>query len=357
MSTISQIAPDQTVWQRTFIESLDLKDAKEEKEVPTSFPYWNSDQFDNLQFQQELTANHKQKVIDVAKAILSQSIPELVKTDNMTIACTGSDGREEKLSPYSSPMEIVVIMKSADQLKSDTLEKIRKVVSQNLDVFFKKVDLKCLDKDSLLTHNPEPESSDTKKERPYPNRGLDAYYIAGSGELFTDYRKAFYHEIQDPKKSTALTAFRRDNVLPTCKLLSKVMAGQDEKEVNLSTGKVYYDGDRIKGVKYSYLRTVQLKLGLYVAKLIQNKSMSEKDFCAMPPSIVERIQWLAQKQLLKATPDEVKLFQKAYIASMVWFGISQKYFEINKQKEIVFSAADLNSAGKAISLFSERIAA
>lgn len=102
---------------------------------------------------------------------------------------------------------------------------------------------------------------------------------------------------------------------------------------------------------------MQFKLALHVFRLIQSKKLSEADFLQMPYTTVDRIDWLARRQLIQASSEEMAQFQKAYVASLVWFGLSQKKFEVQSSAEIFFPKKDLRDVADAISLFCSRTAA
>ena len=353
---------DQLAWQQAFFISLDHPSGKkeigkEERSSPNSInddlgcPVWANDKFDISLFQKSLSAHHKTRVIAVAKRVFEDKLPELAEAKDLFIGFTGSDGREEKLNPHASPVEIVVGMKSKESLKSGALEKIRTLIAQHPDLFYKDIEVKCLETDALMTFKGE------KDERPFPTRALDARYLVGNEETFIAYRKAFFKELQQPASSKALAKFKKNAVQDTYRVFKRTVEGVDKSQIDLFTGNVSYDGNRIKGVKYPYLRPVQYKLAMHVFSLIQNNKISEADFFQMPSPTIERIQWLADKKLIKATAEEIRSFQKAYIASMVWFSISQKRFEVFKQPEISLPVRELKGVAEAIAQFCNRLAA
>lgn len=353
---------DQLAWQQAFFSSLDQQCGKreigkEERSSPNDrneelgCPVWANDRFDISLFQKSLSAHHKTKVIAVAKRVFEERLPELKETKDLFIGFTGSDGREEKLNPHASPVEIVVGIRSTESLKSGAIDKIRTLISQHPDLFYKDIEVKCLETDALITFKGE------KDERPFPTRALDARYLVGNEDTFIAYRKAFFKELQEPKNSKALARFKKNAVQDTYRVFKRTFEGVDKSQIDLSTGKVSYDGNRIKGVKYPYLRPIQYKLAMYVFSLIQNNKISEADFFQMPSPTIERIQWLAEKKLIKATPEEINSFQKAYIASLVWFSISQKRFEVFKNSEISLPTRELKGVADAIAQFCNRLAA
>jgi hypothetical protein len=361
---------DQSAWQQTFYRSLTQQASTDKQEIHSSenkktfsnshdhqnikidFPIWAYDLFDHSLFQKSLSSNHNEKVISVAKKVFEANLPELKDTKDLFIGFTGSDGREEKLSPHSSPIEILVGFRGKEGLKSVELEKIRTVISKDPTLFHQDIEIKCLDSDSLINH-----IDSQGDERPFPTRAWDSCYLSGNKGLFTEYKKSFFREIQDPKNSKTLKNFQRETVRKSFQVLNRTLGSKDKSQIDLETGKVFYDGKKKKGVKYPYLRPIQYKLGMHVFSLIQNNKISLEEFLQMPVTTVDRIQWLADKKFIKATAAEIKTYQRAYIASLVWFGIAQKNFEVLGQTETIFPAKDLKEVAETIVQFCDKLVA
>lgn len=362
MNFLDPMAFDQVAWQQAFYHSLNLQaseadenrillcDHSDTANVPLDFPVWTLDRFDLSFFQTSLTSHHFNTVIAVAKKIFEERLPELKSAQDLFIGFTGSDGREEKLSPLSSPVEILVSFRGKGTVSSDVLERVRILISEHPNLFYSAIEVKCLQTDALMMFK------GAKDERPFPTRALDVQYLTGDVDFFVEYRKAFFRELQEPQNNKLLRAFKKSAVQPACQVLKHVYSGVDKSQIDLSQGKVFHDGKRIKAVKYPYLRPIQYKLAMHIFCLIQSKKLSETDFLHMPFTTVDRIQWLVDKKLILATPAEVKTFQKAYVVSLIWFAISQKRFEVLGIAETSFPSRDLKEGAEAIQKFCDALA-
>jgi len=365
---------DQKQWQQSFFSSLERYadqehepsqdhpmdekrslDANKLVALP-SFPVWRNEEFDTADFQEALTSHHSSQVIDKVHQLFLTIVPELEKSTELAIAYTGSDGRFEKLSPFSSPIELVVILKKGADLNSPLMEKIRRVVSENPDLMYPEIETKVIGEDLLMSYY-RPLNHGGTEERPFPTRALDANLLMGCTQLFLEFRKTFFRELQNPANKKRLRTFKKSVVQPTASLFKKTMQNTDTSHVDCSQGKLHYDAKRIKGVKYPYLRMMQYKLGMNIFQAIQEKRISEEEFLKLPSTTIDRIRWLAQKHLLDASGQEVKHYQKAYITSLIWFGIAQKNFEVLHQKVTEVPAEDLQDMAQVIARFSEKFVA
>lgn len=352
----------QSKWQENFINSLDMlpvkneeKDSKAEsleevkyKVQELLFP-WK--EINSSALQETLENRFINKNKKIAKAVLGK-IEELSNLKDVCIAYTGSDGRGEKLSFFSAPMELMLIIKKADQINEETLKKLKDTVSEHPDLFFPKIEIKQLEeKDTSLIGFDQNWNEAQKKYRPFPTRGLDASYLLGDASIFTNYKTKFYKEVQDPKSSNLLHSFMRSNIKPVMGLMQRSVDGQEISNIDLKQGITTYNGDRIKATKFALLRPVQYKLAQHICKLIQEQRLSEEDFLKMPYSTIDRVNWLAQKNLLTISDKKISKIQKAYTASLIWEGMAQKNFEVNHQSIMSIPPQELQEVAQAICKF------
>jgi hypothetical protein len=357
---------NQEVWQANFLDSMEMNPGKEkskkeifysEEESPTLMEIMPREEFsdfihfqelDTVQFQKALSAHHIKQVTSVALQLFQDQIKVFNDLKHVCIAYTGSDGREEKLSPFSSPIELMFIVKRKEDLESETLEKVQEFITQHPTLFYNKIEVKCLEDDSLICFNRNWDWKGKKDNRPFPTRPLDAHYLIGDSSILAAYKMQFYQELQDPKNAKLLKRFKKDAVQPTQSLLKRTLDQSTLSDIDLGNSVAFYDGERIKGPKYPFLRAVQYKLGLHICSQIQKKKMSLEDFCAMPYSTVERIQWLAANKFLNMTKTQVEAFQKSYTSSLIWFGIVQKNYEVHGKSQTQLPSEDLQVVAKTI---------
>lgn len=258
------------------------------------------------------------------KALILEKIQELNNSlSSIAIALTGSDARFEK-GGFSSKSELVVITAAPEEsLPPDaqlSLAKIRELVASNLSFFFEMVEKKqvraaeqvsvCVGRKNVFA----------------PTRAFDAQFIAGNTELFVEYKKQLYVELKsDP---AILKSFKKDFLKEAEKTLSlewRAIQSPTKKSpvkpsskllgVDVSRGLVQTDGEYVKGPKYGVLRTIQYS----VAYKIFCSPLSQADFMQVPSSILERIDWLRNKNLSGLTGEECDQLKHYYKLGSLWY--------------------------------------
>jgi hypothetical protein len=383
MFALQQIASEsQAVWQQSFFESLELSSSSKanlvesakleetahsvqestsslkDKNVnegqtlaPCSISSFPIQKLDVSLFQKDLKAYHRQKVIDVALKIFKEDLEEFHDLQGVCLVYTGSDGREEKLSPFSSPLEMIFIAKKADDLQMEIVKKVQSVLLKYRPFFDPDIEVKCLETDSLICFNRNWDWTKPKDERPFPTRALDAQYLIGDRSVLESYKTTFYRQVRDSQSRSSIEFFNHNTVRATMQVFRRCLKGSDKSQMNLEEGIVNYDGAKVKGPKYPFLRAIQYKLGEQILKYIQTGKLIEDDFLKMPFSTIERIQWLADKRLLNIKPQQMEEVQKAYIASLIWFGQTQKNFELEGIRQTFLSLDEVKFVAQAIDKF------
>lgn len=344
-------------------KSMDEEDEKKEQASAScsfsSFPTSTSCSFSSFPiqkldvplFQKDLKTYHKQKVIDVALKIFKEDLEEFHHLKGVCLVYTGSDGREEKLSPFSSPLEIIFIAKKADDLQMEIVKKVQNLLLKYRPFFDPDIEVKCLETDSLICFNRNWDWTKPKDERPFPTRALDAQYLIGDMSVLESYKMTFYRQVRDSQSRSSIEFFDHNTVRATIQGFRRCLKGSDKNQIDLEGGIVNYDGAKVKGPKYPFLRSIQYKLGEQIFKHIQAGKLSEEDFLKMPFSTIERIQWMADKRLLNIKSQQTEEVQKAYIASLIWFGQTQKNFELNGIKQTSLPLDEVQAVAKAIDKF------
>lgn len=362
---------NQAIWQVNFLDSMQesprnehTKDEEDEidetKELPLSLVQTASQKevsaffplqiLDAIQFQTALSNHHIQNVQLIAVSLFKDNMKCFNDLKDICIAYTGSDGRNEKLSPFSSPLELMFIVKRQENLHSETLNKVQEFVSYHPTFFYGRVEVRCLENDSLICYNRNLDWKGKKDNRSFPTRALDAHYLVGSLSIFTDYKTQFYQELQDAKNIHFLKSFKKDAIQPTMSLFKRTIEQSTTSDINIETSIAFCDDKRVKGTKYPFLRVIQYKLGLHICSQIQKGKMSLETFIAMPSSTIERIQWLASKSLLQLNQIQVEELQKSYAASLIWFGIVQKNYEVHGKSQTQLPSEELKSVARTISI-------
>lgn len=302
------------------------EEPKDQAAISFSFDAFDSDLFNAAMIE------HNGRVLNAVQKIFSQELPELVASQSVCVAMTGSDGRREKLCSLSSKIELIVIV-SGENLKASIITKIQKVVAQHLSLFHPDLEFKDLLDDSLICYNNNLDPFGVKDYRPFPTRALDALYIVGSSKVMAEYKSQFFNELGKKESKKLLQKFQDSAVRPTVKLLKDEMMKTSSESaivgmthIDFVKGELHYDGNRIKATKYSLLRVVQYKMALAICKAVNKGELKQETFLSMPIGILERIDWMAKTKILNLGTEELQTLKKAYSTSLVWFAQAQQRF-------------------------------
>lgn len=357
-----QVNFSQSLWQESFLKALDIQPKSDEnKENSTSsrdtssfkvsdflFP-WNEIDTGVLQdcFRERLTNQ-----TETVQKILIGQIPELKDLKNACLGFTGSDGRAEKLSSFSSPLELMFLVNHVKDVDEEILQKIQTVASKHSTLFYKEIEVKSIQTHSLVCFDKNQNwKNSNKDDRPFPTRALDATFLIGETSIFKDYKDKFHEEVESQDSKKRLASFKNSAIRPAMQLLQRSEKGLATSDIDVAKGSMTFNGDRIKATKQALLRPVQYKIGAHICKLIQEKKLTKDNLKSMPTSIIDRIQWLANKNLLKVSEAQLSKVQKAYTAALIWAGLAQKNFEVNEETTTHVSVQDLKEVAKAINDF------
>ena len=347
---------------------------------------------------------HNMVTIAAIREIIREELQNFDQIKEVCIVCTGSDGRGEKLDPSLSPVELEVIIETAQQLESDIFGKLQSLVAKHPNLLFHKIQMYCLETDNLILFKNALGEEVTKKPSAFPTRALDGFFISGDLETYRTFKGLLYDQIAAPANAQSFREFRKSNVIPTINLLKDISLGIrepqaaaassneqsevlqeksqaagansdeqtevlqdksqlpiefDEKKlstkgsshINLESGTLVYNGSRIKSAKYPLLRPIQYKLADHITDLIRCEMLDKESFLNMPGSIIERIEWLAQKTLLNITQSDLMEIQTAYAASLMWTARSSQRFKYSQLTTIEVPVSDLQRVSTKVKEF------
>lgn len=342
---IMSITFNQQAWKQNFFSYLDKESTNKEKVENLEFSWKEHSEED---FQNSLKKRNEEHTIFRAKAVLHQFL-ENVDHRGISIACTGSDGRNEKLNSSSSALELILVARV--DANSETIRKTKEFVASHKGLFYEKLEVKVLSKDCLCCFDRNWGEKEQKDYRPFPTRALDANHLVGDEAIFREYQTKFYCELKESKSQKLLSKFRSSSVKPTLQLMKRSAEKKAVSDIDIAKGALIYDGNRIKATKYALLRPVQYKIAEHIWKLIREDKISEELFQTAPSSTIDRIGWLAKNRLISASQEQLSSIKKAYTAALIWSGIAQKEFECNSKKESFVSSKELEEVAGAISDF------
>jgi|GEM_PF-6615903 len=332
MSTITTRRLPQLDWQERFFVSLKSSNkfftpvgVPESPILPFPLPEDTSIEDFNPHVFSEALTGYNQRVLLVMQKILAQELPELAGQPHICIATTGSDGREEKMRAAASPFDLIVLVDEKANVQSTLIAKIQKFITDHPILFCQEWELKCLDSDNLLCYSEEKDPSKPQKVRPFPTIGLDALHLAGNPSVFEDYKSRYFKTLYTPGSGHLIRDFYKHNIKQHLHGLDRILQNQST-DLSLETGLVNYDGERVKATKFPLLRVVQYTLAYKIFKWVNTGKLSWEDFSQLPKNTVDRMQWLASKNLLKIPPGELQNLQQSYIASLIWLEQSQRLY-------------------------------
>jgi hypothetical protein len=256
------------------------------------------------------------KNLDLIQRIFSEW-PDRPKS--FAIALTGSDGRLERTGNPRN-VELIVITEEDDDsarykvvaAKIHTLVIEREKMSESIDLFHPDIEEKNLGKDSVSQYTPP---KDAKKIVPIPTRALDAQFIAGDQETFRRYKLKLRQELSANTK--ICRDFKKDFLKPSKKNLSNELEEKGTSGVSLTTGQLTSDGAYARGPKYGMMRSIQYAVA--DAILRNSAHFSDEEFLSIPPTILERIDFLEQKNLIPLNPSECEELKRCYTQSLFWY--------------------------------------
>jgi len=228
----------------------------------------------------------------------------------LAIATTGSDGRLEKCSPLS-PVELILITPENKNLAKqalNTITKLENLVSKNPNLFFPEIERKQLGVDRVSTNT-------NKVTKVIPCRALDAQLLAGNSFIFIDYKSQLYTELCTKNFKNFTTSFLN----ASRKTLSDEISPKQVKKplaIHAPEGMLITDGQYLKGPKYGLLRSIQYSVDQIFFRTIKCKSISEDEFKTVPPSIIERMNWLRERNLMNLTPRECETLKSHYLTGL-----------------------------------------
>lgn len=299
-------------------------------------------------FQAELE-KYNAKLIEKIKNILESSLAELTEQADVCLAVTGSDGRAEKMNSTSSPCELIAIVRYENQSLDPLVSKISAFIKNN-PLFHHDLEIKNLENDMMMLFKNQ------KGFKDIPSRALDAAYVIGSQEVFEEYKAKFFEELRDPQNSKSLGRFKNSTVYPEAKILKDFLHGEKKsKDIDLETGELYYDGQRIKATKYPLLRVGQYVAVYAICKAVKEGKINFSTFKTLPQQWHHRISWLRTHNIIKLTENEEISLQKTYALSLIWFGRAQQLFAIEGVTQTYVDPTALNHAAHDMYSFGTKI--
>lgn len=327
------------------VEDLSFKISEEEQKADDSG-------------QDDLIMMTAEKTRECAVIILKDFIERISERDDVCMFTTGSDGRGEKIE--HTLLELVIVFK--EDIDKSLIDKINDVVTKNLSLFDSLVEEKSL-KNHTLTYFFDPTKSE-KEKQPFYTRGLDASFLGGSLDVFDLYQKSFFSELQNTSKEEYVSQHFFDKKAKDMRKNLKAVIENRSDHIIAEKGIMYYDGNTIKGPKYTLLRTLQYGIADYIAFLIKNVDMNCEQYCQMPKSIVGRIEYLSDNGYLPEKKDKgillndktIEKVKTAYTHSLQWYGECQKKYTTEREKvSVKVDHVQLNSAIDSINSFFETL--
>lgn len=267
------------------------------------------------------------------------------KLSEFAIFTTGSDGRREKFDCNEcSPLEVIVVFSNEEN--PEVVEKINSIIQKHPTFFYERLFVNSLSNDNLLLFN------NGKEDRLMPARAIDSRKLFGSKALKEKLRETFFEQV---KKSGSLDSFKKKY----CKFSESVlvkhieMQGMKEKHFDVDTGEIYFDGNRIKGVKYPLFRPIQYKIVFEICKGIQAGQIDKEQFLSMPKDTVSRLQWLRDNQLTTLTQAKIDHIKKAYSMMLLWYKESQSNFTDRQERVMRVNPEELFHVCTTILSFAE----
>jgi len=307
---------------------------------------------------------------------------------NVCIVTTGSDARGEKAPGRESPMEIIVLSDPTDEAEQGTdptdeaeqgkkiddskaeeepppvkfstkpsdkaspvksvkasIARIKKMAETHAE-FDSDISLKSIGGEDPLYFYPTSKKTGKPQHQVIPTRAIEVYSIFGNSEVLEKFKEKTKESIeavsyQDLKK------FNQTFYTPSLKELASCLDHTSKSSVNLESGELNYDGQRIKSVKHPFLRPVQYKVTLDLLQAVRKKKINATIFTEIPKRITDRLKYLFERGILASTKEQTDKVVQAYTKAMQWYFVSQIEFGAGNQR-VVVDPAELTQVGRTI---------
>jgi hypothetical protein len=180
--------------------------------------------------------------------------------------------------------------------------------------------------------------SDAGKDITIPARAVDASFIFGNQDILEKYKKTAFKDILEMKTKTQ-KCWQTTFIKPELEKLKNSLERTCVDSIDISSGKLVYDNERIRSTKYTLLRAVQYWLVDYLISAIKNEVISEEKYKELPASESDRMLWLSKERLWNLSEEEAGHFAKAYDQALIWYLESQEAF--TKEKSSILVNPDL----------------
>jgi hypothetical protein len=292
---------------------------------------------------QNIQSVGKENLERIRSVFLTQ-FPALEESSNLALMVTGSDGRCEHVNEIANVEFIVAINADEDSLPPllQTVKKIKEYITGQKP-FFSDLEEKRLNNDLVSSYTCLcPPKGQAKTEKMILTRALDAQFVAGSHRVFQEYKEQFRNEmilagaekLVVPKK-VKLADFWSDFLRPAIKeieaelTIAKGDSSTNKKSLGLYAGTLIEDGHYVRGPKYGILRGIQYSVAMAIAR----KASQIEDFSTIPPTLLEWIDWLKQKDIAVLSSEESADLKKCYQQGLCWYAQLESEVENRKQRD------------------------
>ncbi|MCB1148919.1 MAG: hypothetical protein KDK48_02035 [Chlamydiia bacterium] len=278
------------------------------------------------------------QVHTIALRVLMKAVPELSATQDIAVGYTGSDARGEKLSKLS-PIELVVFTRDKEH---PLIGRIHETARNYPRLFFRELEIKAPEDNLLQFTNTDP---NFPQNVPFPSRVLDARFLGGCNALWQETKGAFLNQVSTG--TATINKWKSSALGRAVKALKETKEGSTAHGVNLQAGLLTFDDDKIKGVKYPLLRTLQYKVDLLCLRALKEG----KGEGVLPLSIAERIDWLAKSKIHTHGGMDWAKLKKAYVTLLLMYGASQEQYAHKKADTISVDTESLNEMADLVQKF------
>jgi hypothetical protein len=244
--------------------------------------------------------------------VLHEGIPGIDQMPQ-AVVCTGSDSRLEKCG-LLSPVECILISPGDLGPHDELPYRIVQLFQKEQNLIYPRLERKILAKDALATYEKEGGGGVV-----IPTRAFDAVFLAGSYSTFLIYKRMFVDEIIQNK--VQLRLFEQKFLKEALQNIRAELSEAPRKQplASLSTGQVFYDKVRGRGLKHDLLRAVQYATALLIFKKIQEGRIDGDFALQMPKTVLGRIEWLWKEGLTTLSSEEYQELQRLYTQISYWY--------------------------------------
>lgn len=130
----------------------------------------------------------------------------------------------------------------------------------------------------------------------YPERILDANFVAGNHDIWLQAKYKVLTEIKENRKVLIRMRKRRQAAKKICETGQQIFKGRSLRQFDPEQGIFFYDpANYLNGMKLSFMRYVQLGFTIKILEYIKKESIGTSDIIDLPSPVEDKIRYIMRR--------------------------------------------------------------